>query len=158
MDGALETVGWRVFAESELEVFVAPRSLCYIGPLAFSGCDALRHADLSACLSDLLNDRGDLISARAFENSGLESVRLPRTLSNIGTRAFYNCKNIKSIAFYNDPEQNEQDSSASNTSVPESFVAPPHLRKIGDLAFGNCPALKDFRVNETIWELGWLCL
>lgn len=39
-----------------------------------------------------------------------------------------------------------------------SFAAPPSLRKVGDLAFGGCAALKDLRLHEGIQELGWLCL
>ena len=39
----------------------------------------------------------------------------------------------------------------------ESFTAPPSLRKIDALAFGECRNLKTFEPNEDV-QLGWLCL
>ena len=39
----------------------------------------------------------------------------------------------------------------------ESFTAPSSLRKIGDKAFYGCGSLKEFKLNEGIQELGWLC-
>ena len=40
----------------------------------------------------------------------------------------------------------------------ESFEAPPSLRVMDRLAFSDCRALRDFRVNNEIRELGWFCL
>lgn len=74
---------------------------------------------------------------------------LPRTLPVIEARTFYNCKHLRSVTVGAGPE------SDSNVAA---FIAPPHLQRIGSLAFAGCTALKEFRVNEDIRELGWLCL
>ena len=94
----------------------------------------------------------------AFVDSGLESVKLPRTLRVIGKRVFVQCRNLKEVIFGRDSAVEEISAWAFWGSGLESFTAPPALKKIGDLAFGNCPALRNFRLNEGIQELGWLCL
>ena len=37
-------------------------------------------------------------------------------------------------------------------------MAPPSLRKVGQMAFCRCTQLKHFQLNEGIREPGWLCL
>ena len=39
----------------------------------------------------------------------------------------------------------------------ESFEAPPSLKKIGTLTFGGCDLLREFKLNDGIQELGYLC-
>ena len=71
---------------------------------------------------------------------------------------FWNCRNLWSVAFPNGSELEEIREAAFQRSGLESFAAPPSLKKIGDMAFSECPELKDFQLTENIQELGWLCL
>ena len=75
---------------------------------------------------------------------------LPRTLPVIEARTFFNCKHLRSVTVGT--------GAGSGLQVPDAFIAPPRLQKIGSLAFAGCTALKEFRVNEGVQELGWLCL
>lgn len=128
---------------------MAPRSLCKIEEKAFLGCSSLRHVDLNACRPDLHKEHGTFLSTRVFEDSGLESIVLPLTLSVIEDRAFFNCKRLRSVTV--------STGSKSDSDVA-AFIAPTRLRKIGSLAFCGCTALKKFRLNRNTKELGWLCL
>ena len=130
----LETIGEGAFAGSGLESFVAPASLRWIGKGTFSGCSALRHADLGAC-AFRSDDEKNCLAASVFERSGLEDVVLPRALRVIEERAFAGCGRLGSVAFGDSSE----------------------LEEIGDLAFGGCSSLGDFRLGKRVRELGLLC-
>lgn len=78
------------------------------------------------------------LSAFAFNNSGLEDIKFPRALRVIEHGAFLGCKNLRSVTFPEGSELEEIREAAFQESGLESFVAPPSLRKIGDMAFGNC--------------------
>ena len=83
---------------------------------------------------------------------------LPRALRVIREDPFFGCKNLKSVSFGENSELEEIEFRAFFGCSLESFVAPPKLKKIGGLAFGTCRSLKDFRLNDSVRELGWLCL
>ena len=89
--------------------------------------------------------------------SSLESVVLPNTLKVLGERVLAGRENLKHISFGEGSALEEIEPLAFYECALESFTAPPKLKKIGDLAFGHCRALKDFRLNEGIQELGFLC-
>lgn len=93
-----------------------------------------------------------------FRHSGIETVRLPRGLRKIEENMFVSCKHLRSVTFAEDSELEEIEARAFQHCNLESFEAPRSLRKIGDMAFACCPSLRDFRLNEEIQELGWLCL
>ena len=56
----------------------------------------------------------------------------------IEERTFWDCENLRSVTFPDGSELEEIRKEAFFDSGLESFVAPPSLRKIGDMAFGNC--------------------
>ena len=82
---------------------------------------------------------------------------LPRFLRVIGERTFTGYHNLKSVRFEEESVLEEIKCRAFYGCGLESFNAPPSLKKIGDMAFGKCTQLKDFRLNEGIQELGYLC-
>ena len=82
---------------------------------------------------------------------------LPRSLRVIGERTFAGYHNLKSVSFGEGSVLEEIKCRAFYGCGLESFEAPPSLKKIGDMAFGKCSSLRDFRLNEDIQELGWLC-
>ena len=110
--------------------------------MAFSGCQALERADLGACV---LADTGrNFLASRAFENSGLESVVLPSALRVIRGYTFFGCKNLKSVTFGENPMMEEIGAKAFFDCGLESFPFLPSLKRVGDMAFGRCCALKEF--------------
>lgn len=74
---------------SALEVIHFPQELTRINYAAFSGTQNLRKIDFPSTLNE--------IRAYAFENCGVDSVKLPITLQYLYRNAFYNCQNLKYI-------------------------------------------------------------
>lgn len=60
-----------------------------IGIDAFNGCSALKSVTLEEGIAE--------IESGAFENSNVEELHLPSTITNIGYGAFENCSKLKSI-------------------------------------------------------------
>ena len=77
-----------------------PASLRTISQGSFSECKNLRSARFAEGLEVLGTDksqRGGSMWSGAFQESALESVRLPSTLKRIGYSAFTGCRNLKAI-------------------------------------------------------------
>ncbi len=92
----------------------------------FSGCDALREIDFEEGIT--------AIPGSIFANTGLESVIIPDTVTNIGQRAFANCKKL------------------SYVHLSEN------LQSLGNYAFLNSIMLKEINVPKTLTDIdtyGW---
>ena len=77
-----------------------PASLRTVSQGSFSQCENLRSAKFAEGLEVLGTDksqRGGSMWSGAFQESALESVRLPSTLKRIGYSAFAGCRNLKAI-------------------------------------------------------------
>ena len=160
-----------------LEEFIAPRSLRGIGSDAFLSCSNLRYVDLSqresisggadnsgSCnlktigssafvdceklVTVLLPEGLDSISWSCFQNTGIQTILIPKSVRCIEDGAFYNCRSLKEVIFQEDSELCEIQEEVFAFSTLEIFVAPPLLRKVGDKAFCNCKCLNKVVLNE----------
>lgn len=159
LNDGLRTIRTECFNYVRLETFTAPPSLCRIEKSAFLQCSYLKHLDLSACL--LQDEQRDYAHTFLVEGAtgycSLDDITLPRTLRVIGEGMFRLCR-VKKVIFSPDSLLEEIETAAFWGSRLESFVAPPSLRKIGPVAFGNCEDLRDFTLNDGIQEVGDLFL
>ncbi|MGN0610519.1 MAG: leucine-rich repeat domain-containing protein [Ruminiclostridium sp.] len=71
------------------------------------------------------------IASVAFENSDITSVIIPDSVSNIGFKAFYNCKSLKSI------------------TIPEN------VSSIGASAFNFCENLTSIKMPKSVRTVGY---
>lgn len=78
-DGEEEHAG-EVFAESKIESIQIPSTLTIIEVGTFSKCEQLKSVEFSEGL--------EKIGAKAFSNSGIESVVLPPSVKTISGNAF----------------------------------------------------------------------
>ena len=104
------------------------------------------------------------IADNAFSNnSGLESVTIPKTITQIGIMAFYACSKLKSIVidkeniFYDSRDNcnaiietatNTLKKGCTNTIIPESVTS------IGDDSFYNCRELISISIPNSITSIG----
>ena len=135
---------------------------------AFDGCVRLKDINLS-------NATIAAIPNQIFSGMrGLISATVPKTVTSIGTEAFYACKNLEMInglsdcditkigekAFYNCWSLKEADLSRSSfTVLPASAFKgdtallsvkmPESLNEIGNEAFYGCSAMKKLDLNNT---------
>lgn len=135
---------------------------------AFDGCVRLKDINLSNATIAAIPDQ--IFSGMR----GLISATVPKTVTSIGTEAFYACKNLEMInglsdcditkigekAFYNCWSLKEADLSGSSfTVLPASAFKgdtallsvkmPENLNEIGNEAFYGCSAMKKLDLNNT---------
>lgn len=135
---------------------------------AFDGCVRLKDINLSNATIAAIPDQ--IFSGMR----GLISATVPKTVTSIGTEAFYACKNLEMInglsdcditkigekAFYNCWSLKEADLSRSSfTVLPASAFKgdtallsvkmPESLNEIGNEAFYGCSAMKKLDLNNT---------
>lgn len=170
-----------------------PPTVTKIANNAFSGCSKLEEiegleqckiSELSATAFDscvrlkdinLSNATIAAIPDQIFSGMrGLISATVPKTVTSIGTEAFYACKNLEMInglsdcditkigekAFYNCWSLKEADLSGSSLTVLPasafkgdtallSVKMPKSLNEIGNEAFYGCSAMKKLDLNNT---------
>lgn len=170
-----------------------PPTVTKIANNAFSGCSKLEEiegleqckiSELSATAFDscvrlkdinLSNATIAAIPDQIFSGMrGLISATVPKTVTSIGTEAFYACKNLEMInglsdcditkigekAFYNCWSLKEADLSGSSFTVLPASVfkgdtallsvkMPESLNEIGNEAFYGCSAMKKLDLNNT---------
>lgn len=85
-----------------------------IGESAFKGCSALKCIDLPETLQ--------FLGKRAFENSGLQRICLPSTMTVVSYNLFTNCDHLTTV------------------------VLPPQLTTIDERAFYGCVSLKSIEL------------
>lgn len=135
---------------------------------AFDGCVRLKDINLSNATIAAIPDQ--IFSGMR----GLISATVPKTVTSIGTEAFYACKNLEMInglsdcditkigekAFYNCWSLKEADLSGSSLTVLPasafkgdtallSVKMPKSLNEIGNEAFYGCSAMKKLDLNNT---------
>ena len=87
-----------------------------------------------------------------FEESGLESVRLPSTLKVVEVKTFAKCKDLKSVEFSEGLKRIEL--MAFLGSGLERVTLPRSLRVLAQAAFAKCENLKTVVLNEGLEMLG----
>ena len=96
---------------TKLTKVIIPSSVIYIGFMAFQNCTDLIYVNLPESI--------EYIGANAFAGSGLKTMKLPSSISNIGKYTFAGCKSLTSLVL------------SSNINGIDMF------------AFTNCPELTD---------------
>ena len=144
-----------------------PWDFVSIGAYSFSRCISLRSAP---CTTDLT-----FLGEHAFEGSGLESVIIPQSLTEIPPYCFANCGSLSSVSI---PESItsigkyafSQCGSLSSISIPESVVTirenafahsglesvivPQCWTAIPDSCFLHCINLSSIRIPESVVSIG----
>lgn len=96
----LEKIGAKAFNRTGIESVIFPTSLKVVEQGAFSECHSLREVEFASGLEVLgtsLDYSEKCVCQGVFEESALQSVKLPRTLKVIESRAFKNCDNLMRI-------------------------------------------------------------
>ena len=88
----------------------------------------------------------------AFENSGIETVRLPEGLTAISLACFYGCDKLKHVEL---PETLEMIGSIAfhYCTALEEITLPDSVRKISIDAFSECGSLRYISLPEGLREL-----
>lgn len=163
----LKSINERAFYECySLESIEIPDTVNYIGPRAFASCPALAKVTLGSGLT--------VLDATAFIESGVQSIKIPRNVKQIGKFCFAN--NLLSELTLEDGIQSIDNFAFSNNQLTE-IVIPDSVTYLGDSAFNNnklltkvvigsgvtvllsgafqkCPALTEVKLGNNIELIG----
>ena len=166
LPSTISSIGVKAFANcTSLEKVVFTKgapSLFEISGRAFENCVALKNIDLPSNL--------ETISYYAFANSGLESIKIPATVSTLGGRAieltgitlreydygnsFDSCKSLKSVTFaQNGDLKSLTKETFQNCTALESVTLPDGLEEIQDRAFKNTK-LTSISIGAVVTSIG----
>jgi len=123
-----------------------PASVEVIDYQAFAGCRNLK--------SILFEEGSQLksIKSHAFSGSGIESVQLPESVSEL-VAPFAGCKSLESFSFPPLVTEMAADSFNGCQSL-KSVILPEGLTSIPQRAFSGCSSLETFSIPDTVSEIG----
>ena len=114
--------------------FVKTTASQKLGSGMFEGCVNLTNLTLQPNFTE--------IGKTAFRYTAITSVEIPAKVTSIGTSAFADNANLKTVTFADSTSALTLDSYAFEDCVSlKTIVLPDRLTKIGDYAFQNCKSL-----------------
>lgn len=91
----------------------------------------------------------------AFISSSIESIKIPASVTNLGTLVFSKCKSLTSVVFEDSITIKEiPDSAFSSSSALTSIEIPESVETIGSAAFSYCTSLKNVSISDKITRVG----
>ena len=129
----------------ELESFTLGSETNEIKSGAFEYCTALSNIELTPKIL--------YIDARAFANSGLTEISIPKEIETIANQAFYKCEALKKIDF-SDGVKEIKEAAFSYCSALKEIHLSKVLTKIGKEAFCECLKLENITFPNSITAVG----
>lgn len=129
----------------ELESFTLGSETNEIKSGAFEYCTALSNIELTPKIL--------YIDARAFANSGLTEISIPKEIETIANQAFYKCEALKKIDF-SDGIKEIKEAAFSYCSALEEIHLSKVLTKIGKEAFYACSSLTEITLPKKLINIG----
>lgn len=129
----------------ELESFTLGSETNEIKSGAFEYCTALSNIELTPKIL--------YIDTRAFANSGLTEISIPKEIETIANQAFYKCEALKKIDF-SDGVKEIKEAAFSYCSALEEIHLSKVLTKIGKEAFYACSLLTEVTLPKKLINIG----
>jgi len=96
------------------------------------------------------------INKNAFSgNKKIKSITIPKSVTKIGSYAFYNCSSLTAMSIDEDSCMTIIENSAFSSCVKlESLVIPDSVTEIGESVFYKCEGLKDVTISKSVTSIG----
>lgn len=133
------------------QVWVLPDN--YVACLGFwdSGCGFSEDNPCTKLKGVVLNSGLEEIYADAFRYcTGLESIKIPASVTKIGEKAFWNCTNLTNVTFEEGFNGNIGDNAFYNTGITQ-LTFPSSMVQLNARAFGGSPS--DASIEKVIWNV-----
>lgn len=142
-EGVTSVGDYAFYNHASLENVSFPNSLTDAGAYTFSGCSALKAADLS-------NTGVTDIRICAFQNcNSLETVSFPDTLTAIASRAFYQNRALKKVDLSGTQVTSVGEYAFRYCRGMESASFPDTLTTLGNYVFDSCTNLTEIDLSGT---------
>lgn len=132
---SITSINTSSFVSTGLQSIIIPDSVISMGDAVFLGCKNLVSVKFSMALTIVPNQTFD-------NNSSLEYVTLPITITSVGDRAFCNCIKLKRI-FDNDED--------GTINIPDGVTS------IGSSAFSGLNMINSIVVPSSVVSIGGAC-
>lgn len=167
--GSVVVIGPSAFRDcTAISSIAIPESVRVICEFAFSGCSALVNV---AFVGEGLAEVGRCAFA---ECKAMYDIKLPKTVTSIGSGAFFSCESLKSFTVPEGVTKIDEDTFKHCRSLAsvtlgkvteigyEAFVGtalcsvdlPDGVKVVGSSAFASCAALKSVVIPTTLSEVG----
>lgn len=154
----VKTIDAEAFADSVTVTSITiPKTVTKIDINAFINCTSLtniavdvdntQYSAVNGCLYS--KDGTTLLACPA----GKTEVTFADTITGIGEKAFYNCRNLSSIELPVTLTQISKEA-FKNCSALKSVTIPNNVTTIGESAFADCSAMTDMAVPESVSSIG----
>ena len=156
----LTTIEYATFEECGLESIIIPDSVKTIGDYSFLRCklESITFGE---------NSQLELIDATAFGHcENLKSIFIPKSVTTIWLRAFYNCQNLTDIYVHGDNENYKSVDGVLYTKDGKTLIAYPAgkteseftvcsgVNTIESYAFYACYNLEKITIPTSVKEIG----
>ncbi len=149
-------LGENAFSASEaIQHIELPDSVTVIGERAFAGCTNLKKINPIENTQNnvAINLSGiESIGIGAFAGSGIMSIALPESITEVPAELFAGCKRLVSVNL-NNAEVIGNDAFYGCTALL-TFELSDKITSVGDRAFSNCTGLESFRLSASVVSIG----
>ena len=128
---------------TNLTSVTVPNNLKNIGANMFNNCTLLSNitfTDASSSSGINIPSSVTLISSNAFEGCRFSSITIPNSVTEFGTRIFYNCTNLTNVSLSTTISFIPTDAFRNCTNLP-TITIPDNVISIYTNAFAGCNAL-----------------
>ena len=160
-------IGKEAFRDYELTFIIIPSSVISIGYRAFAGCASLASVTLSEGLENIETEAFVFcknltslivpnsvtdIGSDAFYGCGLQTITLPKKMTNMGSEVFCNCFALKTV---NLPDGIVKIGNGCFTECLNlvSVTIPKSVMEIGVAAFWGCPSLTSITIPKGVTRI-----
>lgn len=168
MPSTMTQIGTHIFRGcANLREVVLSENLNSIPFRAFSGCESLREIVIPYGITNIADE--------SFYQAGIENLSLPDSVTNVGSKAFYNCRGLKTlsmkdgvvaigegafegcnkleeITLSNNLERIEKQTFLNCSSI-KNLNLPKELKSVGERAFANCASIEEISFNAKITSI-----
>ena len=136
-------IGDCAFFSSGITEIVIPKNVTTIGPSAFSSCKSLTHLELHDGITSLAT------AWLVNECTALETIRLPKNLTEIGEYFAQGCSALKTVEFGSQVTLIGEAAFAGCSSLT-AIDLPDTVSQIGSSAFSGCTGLAAVTLPDTV--------
>lgn len=120
-------------------------SLVTINYSAFSGDTSLEGINLPSMLKK--------IESNAFLGTGLTSLSIPNSVTEIGSEAFKNCESLETAVLSENLDEIKEDTFSGCKSL-SGVVLPEKLKTIGNNAYKGCASMTLSEIPDSVTKIG----
>ena len=130
-----------------------------VGPPPETMVGNARVWDLRGCKNIVIPEGVERIGNYWFWDSGIESITIAASVREVGTEAFYNCRNLRHVAFASGSKLEKIESGCFCASGIERIVVPSNVTVIEEVAFRGGKNLEkvSFQEGSRLEKIGPEC-